>query len=216
MRAAISRIWPEVSCLSISRRSLIGTGFRTEKNHLATGAAQRTQGFVGIAQQRVDAAFAPPFQLERSNARGQLCGIGLTQKEIIVVKLHRIDRIFALQMRKHSGGAFGRFRFLAPVGDFGYAAKLASIRAAVAGVVHRGARSQERPRDVLRGLAQSMVRHPGKIAGRANRPVLRVDTQAEWVFIGNAGDVRKSRPCRIAPSSSGSVSSPWPRTSMST
>jgi hypothetical protein len=69
----------------------------------------------------------------------------------------RIDGVFALQMGQDLRRAFRCFRFLPPVRDLGHAAKLAAIGTPIAGVMHGRARAQERPRDVLGRLAQTMV-----------------------------------------------------------
>ena len=63
MRAASSSVCSAVMRLFISASTLFGAGFGAEENHGRPGVADVAQRLVGIAQQRVDAAFGPPAQL---------------------------------------------------------------------------------------------------------------------------------------------------------
>jgi hypothetical protein len=66
---------------------------------------QKPERFVGVTQNRIDTTLAPPLQIERNQTLGQLRRVAFIQEEVIVVELNRIDVIFALQVRQHSGCA---------------------------------------------------------------------------------------------------------------
>jgi len=51
-------------------QQLIVARFRAQENHFAARTAERVHGVIGIAQQRIDASFAPPLELERSDSLG--------------------------------------------------------------------------------------------------------------------------------------------------
>ena len=173
------------------------------------------QGVVGIAQHDIHARLAPPAEIQRGDAAGQLAGVVLAQEEIVVVELHGVDAVRGLQVVENGGGAGGRLHFLAVV-HRDHAAEVAAEGAADARLVDGGARSQERVGDVLRGI-QAVVRRPGEIVGRFQRALGGVDVQSELVLEGRCPRMReKSRAPRSASISSSSVSSPWPLTTKST
>ncbi len=52
---------------------------------------QSAKGLIRVAENRVDATFAPPAQFERRQPLRQFAGMVVAQEEIIVVKLDGID-----------------------------------------------------------------------------------------------------------------------------
>ena len=151
--------------------------------------AQAAQRVVRIAGHDIDPRLAPPAQPQRLQASGQFAGVGLTEEEIVVVELHRIDAVLALQMGEDGGGALGRFHLFAVVHRH-HAAEVAAEGTADAGLVDGGAGAQERGADVARGI-QPVVGIPGKFGGGTQRALGVVHVEPEGVAPGKAADARQ-------------------------
>ena len=190
----------------------VGTGFRAEEDHRAAGAANRRQRRVGIFVDDVDARFAPPLQVQRRDAIGQLAGVIFAQKEIHVVELHRIGAVLRHQVAQDRFGARRALHALAIAVGRVDSAEAATERAADAGVMHGRALAEKRRPQIF--LDRHLVeRRPRKSVRALHQALGIVPMQAEDILVRQA--LNASRTCavpRIASSSSSSVSSPWPRT----
>ena len=74
---------------------LVGAGLHAEEDHDAPGGAQLAQRVVRVAEHDVDARLAPPAQVQRRHAIGQLARVIFAQEEVVVVELHRVDAVVA-------------------------------------------------------------------------------------------------------------------------
>ena len=161
-------------------------GFHAEEYHHAAGVAEFAQSVVGVAQHDIDARLAPPAQMERGDAFGQLACVVFAQEKVVVVELHRVDPILRLQVAQNGGGA-GRRLHLLPVIHRDHAAEVAAEGAADTGLVDRRARAQEGACEVLGGV-HAVVRQPGEIVRGFQRARGGVDVQAELVLEGQPAD----------------------------
>src|SRR5205814_1547508 len=112
--------------------------------------------------------------------------------EIVVVELNSVHAIFALQVRQNAGGSLGRLDLLA-IEYRNHSAEVASERTPYAGLVHRGAGTQESRQDIICRV-QPVIREPGKIAGGLHGPLRVVHVESELVAEGESADLGEVAP----------------------
>src|SRR5206468_1745839 len=156
----------------------VGPRLGTKEDHAATRRANGSQRLIAVAEENVDARFAPPLELQRRDERRQFSSIRFAQEEVVVVELNRIDLVFLLKEREDSRGPFRSLIFLAPAGHRHDTAELASERAPEARLMHHRTLSEERSRDVTLRIAEAMIGHPGIVTRRSDRTVGSVNVKA--------------------------------------
>src|ERR1700683_168407 len=95
----------------------------------------------------------------------------LVEEKVVVVELHGVDVVLALQVREDGSRALGALHFLTAFVNGNHPAELAPERTADARVMDRGAAAKESRKDILLGIDQAMVGRPGKIVGGTHGPL---------------------------------------------
>src|ERR1700733_9702761 len=114
------------------------------------------------------------------------------QEKIIVVELHGVDIVLALQVREDGSGPLRALHFLTAFVNRNHSTELAAERTTDAGVMDGGAATQKSGKYIFFGVGQTMIGRPGKIVGRTHGPLGVMHAESKVVLVrqtANAAEV---------------------------